>query len=114
MTDEQKQKVHALGAECIKETGAAEEAVRAAGKGDYSQVDGKVKCFAKCLQGKLGYVEDGKLNEAAIQASLGKIVGDEQIKAIQAKCNGVKGADDCDTAFELHKCYLAENANIQI
>nr|AKN10579.1 general odorant binding protein 56d-like protein [Zeugodacus tau]QKN21549.1 odorant-binding protein [Zeugodacus tau] len=114
LSEEQKQKVHALGAECLKETGASEEAVRAVGKGDYSQVDGNVKCFAKCLQGKLGYFVDGKVNEPAVESSLGKLVGKEKIKAIQEKCNGVKGTDDCDTALLLHKCYATENASILV
>lgn len=103
--------MHTLGAECLTETGASEAAVRAVGKGDLSQVDDKVKCFAKCLQGKLGYFENGQVNEAVVQSSLGKVVGEEKIKAIQAKCNGLKGTDDCDTAFLLHKCYVAENAS---
>nr|XP_014102039.1 general odorant-binding protein 56d [Bactrocera oleae] len=114
LTEEQKQKVHTLGAECLKETGAAEEAVRAVVKGDNSQVDDKVKCFAKCMLGKLGYVENGKVNEEVVQNSLGKLIGDEKVKAIQAKCNGLKGTDDCDTAFQLRQCYVAEHGAIII
>ncbi|XP_018784464.1 PREDICTED: general odorant-binding protein 56d-like [Bactrocera latifrons] len=107
LTQEQIQKVHTLSTECLKETGASEEAIRALIKGDDSQVDGKVKCFTKCMLDKLGYVENGKVNEEKVQNILGKLIGMEKAKATQAKCNGLKGADECDTAYQIRKCYSA-------
>nr|QOE77715.1 odorant binding protein 56d-3 [Bactrocera dorsalis] len=107
LTEEQKQKARALGTECLKETGASEEAIRALIKGDDSQVDGKVKCFSKCMQEKLGFVENGKVNEEKVQNFLGKLIGEENAKATQAKCNDLKGTDECDTAFQIRQCYAA-------
>ncbi|XP_011197299.2 general odorant-binding protein 56d isoform X1 [Bactrocera dorsalis] len=107
LTEEQKQKVHAAAAECFKETGASEDAVRALLKGDDSQVDGKVKCFAKCTLGKLDLLQNGKVNEEKVQNILGKLIGDEKAKAAQAKCNGLKGTDECDTAYQIRQCYAA-------
>ncbi|XP_050323086.1 general odorant-binding protein 56d-like [Bactrocera neohumeralis] len=108
LTEEQKQKAHALGIECLKETGASEEAIRAHIKGDDSQVDGKVKCFIKCMLGKFGYVENGEVNEETLQNFLGKLIGEEKAKAAQAKCNGLKGTDECDTAYQIRQCYSAD------
>ncbi|XP_039955516.1 general odorant-binding protein 56d-like [Bactrocera neohumeralis] len=108
LTEEQIQKARTLTTECLKETGAAEEAIRALIRGDDSQVDGKVKCYAKCTLGKLGYVENGKVNEKNVQNFLGKLIGEDKAKAIQAKCNGLKGTDECDTAYQIRQCYAAD------
>ncbi|XP_011197302.2 general odorant-binding protein 56d isoform X3 [Bactrocera dorsalis] len=107
LTPEQIQKVHTLSNECLKETGASEDAIRALIKGDDSQVDGKVKCYAQCMLVKLGYVENGKVNEEKVQNILGKLIGEEKAKATQAKCNGLKGTDECDTAYQIRQCYSA-------
>ncbi|XP_017486527.1 PREDICTED: general odorant-binding protein 56d-like [Rhagoletis zephyria] len=101
-------KVSALTSECAKETGTSMESVLPLRQGDFSQVDDKVKCFSKCFQERLGFLVNGVVNEEAVQKSLGPLAGEEKVKAIQAKCNGVKGADDCDTAFEWYKCYYEE------
>ncbi|XP_017486528.1 PREDICTED: general odorant-binding protein 56d-like [Rhagoletis zephyria] len=112
LSAEQKEKVHLLVGECAKETGVSKEAILALRQGDFSQVDDKVKCFSKCYQERLGYLVNGVVNEEAVQKSLGPLAGEEQIKAVQAKCNGVKGANDCETAFELYKCYYGEKATV--
>uniref|UniRef100_A0A0K8UPA1 General odorant-binding protein 56d n=1 Tax=Bactrocera latifrons TaxID=174628 RepID=A0A0K8UPA1_BACLA len=105
LTEEQKQKAHAVGTDCLKETGASEEAIHALIKGDDSQVDSKVKCFTKCMLEKLGFIENSKVNEEKVQNFLGKLIGEEKAKATQAKCNGLKGTDECDFAYQIRQCY---------
>ncbi|XP_050323076.1 general odorant-binding protein 56d-like [Bactrocera neohumeralis] len=95
---------------CLKESGASAAQLDALKKGDFNAIDDKAKCFLKCVQNKKGILENGMPNEAAIHKVMTPTVGNSAPKNTLAKCNGLKGANECDTAFQIYKCYLQEQA----
>ncbi|XP_011180837.1 general odorant-binding protein 56d [Zeugodacus cucurbitae] len=99
---------HQFYEECLKESGASPALLDPLKKGDFNAVGDKAKCFLKCLENKKGILENGAPNEADIRKV--RKVGNEEPKNILAKCNGLMGANECDTAFLLYKCYWQEHA----
>ncbi|XP_054738628.1 general odorant-binding protein 56d-like [Anastrepha obliqua] len=112
LTEAQHNKVRGIANDCIKQTGTNEAAVLNLRAGGFSAVDENAKCFAKCFQEHLGYLKNGSVDEDAVNKSLGPLAGEEKVKAVQAKCNGATGSNDCDAALERYKCYYGENMKI--
>ncbi|XP_011197297.2 general odorant-binding protein 56d [Bactrocera dorsalis] len=103
---------HQFYEDCLKESGASAAQLDALKKGDFNAVDDKAKCFLKCLQNKKGILENGVPNEAAIHKVMTPAVGNSPPKNTLAKCNGLKGANECDTAFQIYKCYRQEHVGL--
>ncbi|XP_018784470.1 PREDICTED: general odorant-binding protein 56d-like [Bactrocera latifrons] len=101
--------VHQFYDDCLKQSGASAAQLDALKKGDFNAVDDKVKCFLKCVQNKKGILANGIPNEIAIHKVLKPAVGNSAPKDILAKCNGLNGANECDTAFQIYKCYWQEH-----
>nr|BAN59720.1 odorant-binding protein [Delia antiqua]BAS69451.1 odorant-binding protein 12 [Delia platura] len=112
LTEEQKLIVLQHAAECAKQTSASKEALQDLRAGKFSNVDNNTKCFTNCFLEKSGFLVDGQVQPAVVSKKLGSIVGADKINTIMAQCNGSKGANNCDTAFELFKCYYLKNAAI--
>ncbi|XP_067633512.1 general odorant-binding protein 56d-like [Eurosta solidaginis] len=112
LSADQKAKADAVVKECVKETGANPDILDAAFHGDFSKIGNKEKCFTKCAQNKLGFVSKGVVKSDVIQKQLGPLAGDDKVKAVQAKCNGIMTKDDCDTSYELHRCYFNEHTSL--
>ncbi|KAH8270769.1 hypothetical protein KR018_001021 [Drosophila ironensis] len=112
LTDEQKATAHANGAACAQQEGITKEQALALRGGNFDDSDPKVKCFANCFLEKSGFLVDGQIQPAVVLAKLGPIAGEDNVKAVQAKCDSIKGADKCDTAFQLYQCYFKNRANV--
>ncbi|KAL7738489.1 hypothetical protein ACLKA6_006797 [Drosophila palustris] len=112
LTAEQRAKLREGGKECIEKEGITKEQAQALRGGNFDNVDGKVKCFASCFLEKANLVVDGQINTDEIQTKLSPLVGADRVKEIQAKCDSIKGTDNCDTAFQLYQCYYKNNAEL--
>lgn len=94
---------------CINQEGITEEGITEEQgldllEGKFDNVTGKVKCFAKCLLEKEGFFVNGQVKPDVVEQKLVPF-GEDKVKSVQAKCDSLKGSDDCDTAFQLYKCY---------
>ncbi|KAH8355054.1 hypothetical protein KR093_004547 [Drosophila rubida] len=112
LSDEQKAKARENAAACIAQEGITKEQAQALRGGSFDGVDAKVKCFANCFLEKSGLLVDGQIKPEVVLEKLGPVAGVDKVKAIQAKCDSVKGADKCDTAFQLYQCYHKNNAQL--
>ncbi|KAI8038534.1 hypothetical protein M5D96_008439 [Drosophila gunungcola] len=92
--------------------GITKEQAVALKAGDFADTDPKVKCFANCFLEKTGFLIDGQVQPAVVLAKLGPLGGEDTVKAVQAKCDGIKGSDKCDTAYQLFQCYHNNRAQI--
>ncbi|KAH8389273.1 general odorant-binding protein 56d [Drosophila serrata] len=112
LSEEQKAVAHANGALCAQQEGITKDQAIALRAGNFENADEKVKCFANCFLEKTGFMVDGQLQPTVVLAKLGPLAGEDNVKAVQAKCDSLKGADKCDTAFQLYKCYYENRAHI--
>ncbi|KAH8253295.1 hypothetical protein KR032_004613 [Drosophila birchii] len=112
LSDEQKALAQANGAQCAQQEGITKDQALALRAGNFENPDEKVKCFANCFLEKTGFLVDGQVQPAVVLTKLGPIAGEDNVKAVQAKCDSLKGADKCDTAFQLYKCYYENRAHI--
>lgn len=91
--------------DCINKEGITKEQTLDLREGKFGNVTGKVKCFAKCFLEKEGFFVNGQVKSDVVKQKLGPIFGEDKVKAVQAKCDSLRGSDDCDTSFQLYKCY---------
>nr|XP_036230479.1 general odorant-binding protein 56d-like [Bactrocera oleae] len=94
---------------CLKESGASAAQLDALKRGDFNAIDDKAKCFLKCLENKKELLKNGVPNEAGKGKLPMPAIGNSAPRNVLAKCNGLQGANECDTAFQLYKCYLQEH-----
>ncbi|CAD7012644.1 unnamed protein product [Ceratitis capitata] len=100
---------HKIYEDCMKESGASVAQLEALKKGDFNSIDNKAKCFLKCLEDNKGILTNGMPNEAGIRKKIhAPPAGNGVSKDLLAKCNGLKGADECDTAYQIYKCFMQE------
>ncbi|XP_017785354.1 PREDICTED: uncharacterized protein LOC108568658 [Nicrophorus vespilloides] len=93
---------------CQAESGAAEELISKAQKGDFTD-DQNLKCYIKCLMNELAVMEDdGTVDVEAVIEFLPEEHRKDVEPAVR-KCGTVVGADHCENAWLTHKCYY-ENA----
>lgn len=108
LTDDQKEMLSKLAAECIKQSGATTQAVsQAMSNVDSSNASASVKAYAHCLMHKSGKLVNEKIQPAVLIQAYGPTCGLANVNAIMAKCNGLKGKDNHETAFLLLHCYTA-------
>eukprot|EP00099_Drosophila_melanogaster_P012298 NP_001286619.1 Odorant-binding protein 56d, isoform B [Drosophila melanogaster] len=112
LSDEQKAVAHANGALCAQQEGITKDQAIALRNGNFDDSDPKVKCFANCFLEKIGFLINGEVQPDVVLAKLGPLAGEDAVKAVQAKCDATKGADKCDTAYQLFECYYKNRAHI--
>ncbi|XP_030387808.1 general odorant-binding protein 56d-like [Scaptodrosophila lebanonensis] len=112
LSEEQKQKAHEHAAECVKQEGITKEQAMALRKGDFTDTDPKVKCFANCFLTKAGFIQDGEVKPDVVLAKLGPIEGEATVKEVQASCDSLKGENACDTAYQLFQCYYKHKSQL--
>ncbi|XP_017781594.1 PREDICTED: general odorant-binding protein 83a-like [Nicrophorus vespilloides] len=95
----------ALHAKCIEETGADEERIPNALKGEFPD-DPKFKCYIKCITVNFGAMaEDGKVTFTDdIKKQLPDDIAEPISKMVNTCKNKLKSEDVCERAYELHKC----------
>ncbi|XP_001361439.2 general odorant-binding protein 56d [Drosophila pseudoobscura] len=112
LTDTQKAELKERAKACAGQEGVTKEQALALRAGNFEDADPKVKCFANCFLEKAGFVVDGQIKPDVVLAKLGPIAGVDKVNAVQAKCDSLKGADKCETSYELYKCYYQNRAEI--
>lgn len=90
---------------CIKQEGITKEEASDLSQGLFDNVTDKVKCFAKCFLKGLGFLANGKVQPDVLKEILGDMTKSDFVKAVQAKCDSIEGSDECDTGFQVLKCY---------
>lgn len=75
--------------------------------GDFSDNSSKIQCFAHCFLQKVGIMDAaGNVQESVAIEKLS--VGSDKAKVTSAvnKCKSEKGANACETAHKVYKCYF--------
>ncbi|XP_051169104.1 general odorant-binding protein 56d-like [Leptopilina boulardi] len=107
LTDEQKAKLAAYKAECIKESGVDPAVVQNAKEGKADESDTKLACFSSCLLKKIGIMNaDGTINEEVARSKVPDSVPKDKAEEIINECKTMKGANDCETGLKVMKCYM--------
>ena len=76
------------------------------GIGNFSNKSTSSQCFVKCFFEKAQYMDSaGNLNVEKLRQSLSTDNSKETVDYIFAKCGAIKGADACETAFQIYQCY---------
>nr|BAS69444.1 odorant-binding protein 4 [Delia platura] len=111
-----KEDMHKLSQACVTESHATDEEITNYFKNGMKDEDAKdnVKCHMKCMMEKQGHLKNGAVDEEAVKKTLQSIPAlkdhqDEINKAI-ADCKSKKGANDCDTAYQITKCMAAHKS----
>ncbi|ALC42762.1 Obp56d [Drosophila busckii] len=112
LTDEQKAKARASAEACMAQEGVSAEQVKDLRAGKFDNVDNKAKCFAHCFLEKSEVIADGQIKPDIVTKKLAPIFGADVVKEAQAKCDALKGADKCDTAFQIYQCYYKNKAYV--
>ncbi|EDV98270.1 general odorant-binding protein 56d [Drosophila grimshawi] len=112
LTEEQKQQAKVFAVACGEQEGISKEQAIALRDGKFENVDEKVKCFANCFLEKAGFIVNGQIKPDVVLTKLTILDGLEKVKAVQAKCDSLKGENNCDTAFKLYECYHQNHADI--
>lgn len=96
--------------ECIEKTTVQPELIDRADKGDFAD-DKNLKCFAKCFYEKVGFINgEAELQFDVIKSKIPSNANRERALGIIEKCKDIKGADPCDKAYAIHKCYYEKSA----
>lgn len=67
------------------------------------------KCYAKCFLEKVGMIKDGVLQEEFILKKFAYILGYEAAEKFVGTCNAIVNLqDNCESAYEMYKCYQLE------
>ncbi|KAH8270838.1 hypothetical protein KR018_006678, partial [Drosophila ironensis] len=104
--------VRARAKACAEQEGVSKEQAIALRAGVFTDSDPKIKCFANCFLEKSGFLVNGQVQPDVVLAKLGPIAGEQTVKDVQAKCDSIKGADNCETGYEIYKCYYNNRAQI--
>nr|QNC49766.1 odorant binding protein 1 [Trissolcus japonicus] len=106
LTDEQKAKLKEHKEHCFTETGVDPAVVENVKKGQFVQ-DPKLACFTACVMKRIGVMNaNGSINEEVARAKLPATVSVEKAAEILGSCKSLKGANDCETAVMVFKCYM--------
>lgn len=74
--------------------------------GKFNNPSDKLKCFVKCLLDKGGFFKDGKFVDDKVQDFYSKSPKNGAILAGYEECKNIKGANECDTAFQVKQCMI--------
>nr|WJJ63282.1 odorant binding protein 24 [Pachyrhinus yasumatsui] len=113
ITEEMQELANQLHDTCIAETGASNDAIENARKGNFAE-DESFKCYIKCLLAQMAIIDDdGTIDAEAMVAVLPEEFQDSVAPVIR-KCGSKKGANPCDNAWLTHKCYYQESPETYI
>ncbi|XP_023164062.1 general odorant-binding protein 56d-like [Drosophila hydei] len=110
LTDEQKSTIRANAMLCTQQEGNTKEQAFALRNGNFEDADDKVKCYANCFLEKAGFIVDGQINGEAVLQKLAPAAGVDQVKAALATCDSVRGANKCETGFQIYQCFYKNRA----
>ncbi|XP_017864742.1 PREDICTED: general odorant-binding protein 56d-like [Drosophila arizonae] len=90
--------------------GNTKEQAIALRNGNFEDADDKVKCYANCFLERAGFIVEGQINGDAVLQKLAPAAGADQVKAALATCASIKGANKCDTGFQIYRCFYRNRA----
>ncbi|KAF2902991.1 hypothetical protein ILUMI_03190 [Ignelater luminosus] len=94
-----------LGIECEAEIGIDTDFLNKAFKENHYPNDDKLKCYFKCLNIKLGVMnEKGDVNDDRLKYVASHFSDASTEEEIVVECGNIEGADLCETAFKLMAC----------
>ncbi|XP_063227106.1 general odorant-binding protein 69a-like [Bacillus rossius redtenbacheri] len=112
MTGRALEKAKEVDAKCRAETGAGEGSFGKFVAGAIEVDDQVFKCFIKCIMNELAALDHaGTFNLEEELLNVPPEVKEEGHRIVTA-CQHTKGADPCDTAYQLHKCYHDANPEL--
>nr|AIV43008.1 pheromone binding protein PBP1 [Batocera horsfieldi] len=96
---------------CVDETGASEEYIEKAKKGEFID-DDKFKCYSMCVMIQMACIDEDGI--ADVDATIAVIPEEYQKEAapIIRKCDTQKGSTPCENAWLTHKCYYDQNPEV--
>ncbi|RLZ02132.1 Odorant binding protein 6 [Cephus cinctus] len=108
VSDEMMEMAKMLHDSCVSETGVDEGLIEKCRDGVFTE-DSNLKCYIKCIMDQVsGMTDDGEVDEETVISMLPEEMQSETAPTIR-ECGTVRGSDNCDTAFQTHKCYYAKN-----
>ncbi|TDG41399.1 hypothetical protein AWZ03_012171 [Drosophila navojoa] len=110
LTAEQKSTIRANAMQCTQQEGNTKEQAIALRNGNFDDADDKVKCYANCFLERAGFIVEGQINGDAVLQKLAPAAGADQVKAALATCASIKGANKCDTGFQIYRCFYKNRA----
>nr|AHA39268.1 odorant-binding protein 3 [Monochamus alternatus] len=107
MSDEMKDLLDSLHAQCLSDTGANEDLISKAQKGEFTE-DEKLKCYMKCIFDETGlFGDDGQIDIDGMIAMLPDEIR-EPFSPTVRKCGGLLSGSPCQQSFMLYKCCFDE------
>uniref|UniRef100_A0A1A9WED1 Uncharacterized protein n=1 Tax=Glossina brevipalpis TaxID=37001 RepID=A0A1A9WED1_9MUSC len=91
---------------CKKEQNVNQVDIARLRLGHLKQVSNEAKCFLACLYEKTEILKNGALQEDALKTYIGFFINSELMEEIIPPCHLIDGANKCDRAFKLKKCFL--------
>nr|AXY87869.1 odorant binding protein 10 [Subpsaltria yangi] len=108
LSDEMQQVAKLLHDNCVGEVGVDEALITQTQDGSFAE-DDKLKCYMKCVFSQLAVLsDDGEIDAEAFAALLPDNMVEHGTKMIEV-CKGVGGANGCEVAFNLNKCFYEFN-----
>nr|XP_015835846.1 PREDICTED: pheromone-binding protein-related protein 6-like [Tribolium castaneum] len=110
MDDDMKELINNLHNTCTGETGATDDQIENARKGNFAE-DDSFKCYFKCVFDQMGCMtDDGKVDSEAVIAVMPPELADKIASTVRG-CTEV-GANPCETAWLANKCYQKSNPDM--
>nr|ANT46040.1 odorant-binding protein 11 [Microplitis mediator] len=113
LTEEERVELDRLANICVNETGFYEGHNSDDPAKNWISYGFKLQCYFSCMLKKMNIMnEDGTLNEEMIRKKIGDEVPADKIDAVITKCKDLKGANKCETATMIMKCYSDERLSL--
>lgn len=74
--------------------------------GKLASASDNVKCYLKCVSEKSGFFKDGKYVEEKMKALYSASPKKDILLPAFEECKKLKGANDCDTVFQVRLCTM--------
>ncbi|XP_057340917.1 general odorant-binding protein 56a-like [Microplitis mediator] len=111
LTEEERVKLDEHAKACVNETGFYDTNADTGKKDKWITYGFKLQCYFSCMLKKMNIMnEDGALNEEMIRKKMADELPADQIDVVYTKCKDLKGANMCETAMVIMKCYDDERA----
>lgn len=101
--------------ECMSENGVTEQELMDMKTGKMKPEDAKdsVKCATQCLLVKSGFMNDkGTVQTQKVLAEITDATMKAKVEKALANCVNTKGANPCDTAFQMTSCMAKQAGDI--
>ncbi|XP_053976065.1 general odorant-binding protein 56d-like isoform X2 [Hylaeus volcanicus] len=107
LTEQQKSDLSKFADDCMTEIGIESESIKKMIIGQEPEKNGKFNCYMSCVLKKIGIIqEDGSINVDVVRQEAPADIPKEAIEDLISKCKDTTGADDCEKAGNLIKCFV--------